>query len=238
MIDEARFFAWLDGELPEDEAAEVERQVAADPSLQRKADEHRALNAGLRSAFAPVVAAPLPARLSELLAPNTEQKVINLADARERREARTGAPLWRQAAAMAATLALGMVVGNQLTGDPSGPVQVEAGRLVAGAELGSALYARLGSAPAGGGPRIGMTFRDRSGAICRTFEHQAASGLACREGGDWRIRGLFQGAEGQSTDYRMAAGADPRLLEMVDDSIQGEPLDDAQEKEAQSKGWR
>jgi hypothetical protein len=238
MIDEAKFFAWLDGELPADKAAEVERQVAADPELQRQAAEHRALAAGLRNAFAPVAEAPLPPRLTELLVPRAEDKVLSLAEARERREARTAPPLWKQLAAMAAALAIGVVVGNQLIGKSTSPIQAEAGRLVAGAELESALQTRLASAPADEGLRIALTFRDRSGAICRTFEVQAASGLACRENGDWRIRGLFQGAEGQSSEYRMAAGPDGRLLELVDANIEGEPLDATQERTAMNRGWR
>ena len=74
--------------------------------------------------------------------------------------------------------------------------------------------------------------------MCRTFEDRAASGLACREGGDWRIRSLFQGAEGQAADYRMASGGDPQLMEAVDASIDGEPFDAAQEKAAMERGWR
>ena len=237
MTDEAKFFAWLDGELSGDEAAEVERQIAADPELQRRADEHRALTAGLRNAFTAFAEAPLPARLTELVEPRAAEKVVSLAEARERREART-APLWKQMAAMAATLALGIVVGNQLTGSPTSPIQTEAGRLVAGAELESALHARLASAPQEDGPRIGMTFRDRSGAICRTFEDKSASGLACRDRGDWRIVSVFQAPEGQGTDYRMAAGADSRLLELVDEHRIGEPFGAAEERAAQRRDWR
>jgi hypothetical protein len=238
MIDETQFFAWLDGELPDDQATEVERKVAGDPELQRKVAEHRALAAGLRSAFAPVVEAPLPSRLTELLASPPESTVVSLAEAREDRKARSGLTQWKQIAAMAATLALGIVVGSQLAEDASSPIQAEAGRLVAGADLESALYSQLASAPADEGPRIGITFRDRSGAFCRTFEDQGSAGLACREGAAWRIRALFQGPEGQSADYRMATGVDPRLMELVDATIKGEPLDAAQERAALKRGWR
>lgn len=238
MINETKFFAWLDGELSDDEAAEVEREVAADPQLQRRAEEHRALTAELRSAFAPLTEAPLPARLTGPLEPSAADKVFSLAEARERREARAAPLLWKHMAAMAATLVLGIVVGNQLTGNPTSPIQTEAGRLVAGAELKSALYAKLASAPQEDGPRIGMTFRDRSGAICRTFKDKFTSGLACHNQGDWRILGVFQAPEGQGTDYRMAAGADSRLLELADEHMSGEPLGAAEERAAQKRDWR
>lgn len=241
MVEEETFFAWLDGELAPDEAARVEAEVAADPALSKMAEEHRAMAVGLREAFGTVEAESVPERLQNLV---RGDKVVSLAEARAAREARRVRPIWVQAAAMAATLALGVFAGNQLTGGllgtpSSDPIQVEDGRLIASAGLEDALYARLASAPSDtGSPRIGLTFRDKSGAICRTFEDHSANGLACRESGDWRIRSLFQGPEGQTTDYRMASGADPQLMEVVDAVIDGEPFDAAQEKAAMEKGWR
>ena len=236
MVEEERFFAWLDGELSSEEAARVEAEVAADAELSRRAEEHRAMVSGLRGAFAGVLASPVPERIAAAAKPS-QDNVVDLPRARETREGRK-TPLWAQMAALAATLALGIFTGNMLIPGQSGPIQTENNRLVAGGELEGALYAQLASAPAEEGPRIGLTFRDRSGAVCRTFEDGNATGLACREGGDWRIRGLFQGAEGQSADYRMAAGADPRLMDMVDESIAGEPFDAGQEKAAMERGWR
>ncbi len=238
MIDEATFFAWLDGELSGDAAAEVERQVAADPQLRRQADKHRQLAAGLRDAFALATEAPLPSRLTDLLSPRAAEPVASLAEARERRVARSAPPRWKQMAALAATLAFGIVVGDQLARPPAGPVRAEAGRLVASAQLGSALDARLASVPSDKGPRIGMTFRDRSGAICRIFEEQAASGLACRERGDWRILGLFPTPEGQKSDYRMAAGPNPELMSLVEERMIGDPFDATQERSAKDRDWR
>ena len=236
MVEEEKFFAWLDGELSPEEAAKVEAKVAADPELSKLAAEHRTMTAGLRGAFGAVEAHPIPERLQAMLKP--DDKVVSFADARSKRQARLAQPFWVQAAALAATLAVGVFAGSQFVGGSSSPVEPKAGRLVASASLDRALSAQLASAPATSGPRIGLTYRDRSGAVCRTFEDRAASGLACREGGDWRIRSLFQGAEGQSADYRMASGGDPRLMEAVDASIVGEPFDAAQEKAAMERGWR
>ena len=237
MVEEERFFAWLDGELPPEEAARVEAEVAADPELSRLADEHRGMIAGLRGAFDQVAAAPVPERIAALV-PAPQEQVVDLARARAVREARRATPLWAQMAALAATLVVGIFAGNMLAGDTASPIQPEAGRLVAGAGLEQALSEQLASAPAGNGPRIGLTFRDKSGAICRTFQDDTAAGLACRERDDWRIRSLLQAPEGQATDYRMAAAADPLLMEIVDSSIDGEPFDAAQEKSARDKGWK
>ena len=236
MTNEEEFFAWLDGELQGEAADRVAAEVAADPELQWQAQQHRALGARLKQAFDPIAAAPVPEALKP--ADRTSAEVVDFAAARDSRERRRALPLWQQAAAMAATLVLGLVVGNNLNRVPPAPVAVAGGKLVASADLRQALDARLASTPADRGARIGLTFRDGSGTICRTFTDQGASGLACREGEDWRVRGLFQGPEGQVSDYRMAAGADPQLMEAVEAAIDGEPFDAAQERQAAERGWR
>ena len=238
MIEEEKFFAWLDGELPPEEAVRVEREVAADPELSRLAAENRAMTGGLRDAFASVEGRPVPERLQRLVEEGRDDTVVSLADARSVRKARRAPPLWTQAAALAATLAVGIFTGNILTRGPASPIAPEGGRLVASADLEKALVTQLASAPVNGGPRIGLTFRDKAGAICRTFEDHATSGMACREGGDWRIHSLFQSPEGQASDYRMASGAGPQLLEAVDAAIDGEPFDATEEKAARDLGWR
>jgi len=237
MVEEEEFFAWLDGELPPEEASRIEAEIAASPELSRRAEEHRAMAARLKSAFDTVAAAPVPGRIAAAASPAREN-VVDLGKSRAARLARRSLPAWTQAAAMAATLAVGIFAGNMLSGGPAGPIQTEDGRLVASGDLEDALYAQLASAPAGQGPRIGLTYRDKTGAICRTFQDDGASGLACRKDGDWRIRGLFQGSEAESSDYRMAAGPDPRLMDLVDESIEGEPFDQAQERAALEQGWR
>src|SRR5688500_13447737 len=135
MIKDERFFAWLDGELESAEAAEVGALVAADPALQRKADAHRALAGRLNAAFDPIAAASLPGRLAEAIQPK-EAEVIDLA---ARREARRPIPARMQWAAMAATLAIGIVAGSMIGSSPSGPIGREDGQLVASGALEAAL---------------------------------------------------------------------------------------------------
>ena len=139
---------------------------------------------------------------------------------------------------MAATLALGIGLGS-VVGDRGGqaPVAIEGGRMIAATDLGQALDTQLASADVQGATRIGLTFRNKDGAVCRSFAGATTSGLACREGHDWKIEGLY-GAGGASGDYRMAAGGDPRLAALIDDTISGEPLDADGERAALAKGWR
>ena len=233
-VDE-KFFAWLDGELSGAQAAEMEARVAADPQLAALAERHRAFGARLSGAFDTVAAAPVPERLTASL--RAPSNVIDFGRVRSAREVAPRMRFWAQAATIAATLVMGIVIGSVASPDAS-PVAPEAGRLVAAASLENALYGQLASAPGDEGPRVQLTFRDQGGSICRTFTDGTASGLACHEGGDWRIRGLVQGSEGQQGEYRMAAGADPNLAAMVETSIAGEPFDAEQERQAMQRGWR
>lgn len=236
MVDESKFFAWLDGELPPEEAARVEAQVASDPELTRVAEEHRAMAVWLRQSFDRAAEGPVPERLQRPLRP--QAAVVDLAERRETRRRGFSAP-FAQWTAMAATLLVGVFVGSVATRDPGlAPVEMRGGALYAAGAVDEALEGQLASSGVDGALRIGLTFRDQQGSVCRTFQGEGASGLACRDDGDWAIRGMFATREGSETEYRMASGPDPRLMEMVDSAIQGEPFDAAAEAEARRQGWR
>jgi hypothetical protein len=233
MVSDEQFFAWLDGELDAEEAAHIAAEVAADPKLAERVDQHRALHTQLKSAFDPILAAAVPDRLL----PTSQQggtEVVDFGESRRSRAARQWAPQWL---ALAATLAVGIFVGTMLPTSGGAPVAVDGGKLYAQAALDQALDTQLASAPTGE-VRIGLTFRDSNGAICRSFTNAAAAGLACRSGDRWQVRGLFAAPEGQSGDYRMAAGMDPNLAALVGSTMAGEPFDAASEKAAKEKGWR
>ena len=230
MTEDEKFFAWLDGELEPAEAAEMDAKVAASPELTRLAEQHRAMNEELRSAFDPVAAAPIPERLQAAIRPTAQ--IIDFTAAR-----RSFVPSVREWTTLAATLAIGVFAGAMLPRADNAPVEVQGGKIYAAAALGHALDTELASAPAGN-VRIGLTFRDRAGEICRSFNESQSSGLACRKSGRWQLRGLFSVPEGQPGDYRMAAGMDPNLAALVDATMAGEPFDAAGEAAAKQKGWR
>ncbi|MGN6057106.1 MAG: anti-sigma factor family protein [Sphingomicrobium sp.] len=236
MLTDETFFAWLDGELDPVEAARVEAEVAADPRLSAMAAEHRAMQAKLKGAFEPVLDAPLPERLLAAIRNPAEAEVVDFAQAKKRRESRwPSIPQW---GAMAATLAIGVLIGTIVPHErEAAPVEVHGGKMYAASALNTALNSELASAPHGD-VRIGITFRDSAGAICRSFTAPASSGLACRDTNGWRLRGLFAAPEGQTSDYRMAAGMDPNLAALVDSTMAGEPFDATAEAAAKQKGWR
>jgi hypothetical protein len=230
MNDDERFFAWLDGELGPADAAEMEAKVASDPELARFAAQHGALGARMRSAFDPIAEAPVPERLQAAVRPPAQ--VIDFAAAKPKRSM----PIFARFAALAATLAIGIFVGIRLPQTASGPVEVQGGKLYAASAISTALDNELASEPTGDF-RIGLTYRDQAGEICRTFIAESGSGLACRTGGHWQMKGLFASPERQSSDYRMAAGMDPNLAALVDSTMAGEPFDATAEKAAKQKGW-
>ena len=233
MIDDETLFAWLDGELDAARADEVGRAVAADAELARKAEAHRRMAIRLRQGFDPLMGGPVPDRIG--------QAPIDFGAARERHQARGAPRLLPAWASLAATLVVGLIGGGLLMrGSPSSdPVTLQGGKLVAAAALDKALDVQLASASQDNGIRIGLTFRGKDGATCRTFANLgAASGLACREGGSWRVRGLFGGEAGPTGEYRLAAGEDPRLAALVDETIAGDPFDAAQERAARDRGWK
>lgn len=233
-IDDEKFFAWLDGELDDAEAAEVEAEVAIDPRLMRMAEQHRGFGARLRGTFATVAAAPVPERLANAIGP-PPARIIDFGSGRARGAWRP-LPQW---AAMAATLVVGVLIGTTLIGERgASPIEVRGGALVAAAGLDRALDVQMASAGEVEGYRIGVTFRDSAGAICRSFLEQQSSGLACRDGKNWRLKGLFAAPEQQGGDYRMAAGTDPNLAALIDSSIAGDAFGAAREKSAKDRGWR
>ncbi len=61
---EEKLSAFLDGELPEAEARDIERALAADPALQAELEALMAADALAQEAFAEMVAEPVPAALA------------------------------------------------------------------------------------------------------------------------------------------------------------------------------
>ena len=234
MTEEEAIFAYIDGELEGDERARVEAAIQADPDLQRMVAEHRALNGRLNQAFSTVSDAPLPHALT--LAGATGATITSLAEERALRRnrlARWNVSHW---AAMAATLVLGVIGGLALNGDGAGPVKQRGGQLVASATLEHALDTQLASMQSDDAAvRIGLTFRSRDGAICRTFAADAIEGVACRNEQAWQLRGLLSREKRGTGDYRMAGSSG--VAPLVDQLIAGEAMDQAQERAALAAGW-
>ena len=217
-----RIMAFLDGEMARGERAAFEAEMAADPALAAEVAAHRELGEKLSDAYAPVADEPVPLRLTlaAQAANDAPPRRLNFA--------------W---AGMAACLVVGVLGGRfVLAPDPGIAVGTELG---ARTDLARALEAQLASQP--GAVRIGLTFRDRGGRWCRTFESRQGSlaGLACRQDGAWRVQAASAWSPTDAPAYR-TAGSDmpPEVLAVVDRTLAGEVLDAAQERAVRDGGWR
>lgn len=244
-ISNETLLAYVDGELDVDARAEVDAAIAADPALAARVDAARALRRTLAAAYDPVLDEPLPPRLLAAAAADRERKVADLDATRKTRRLRAAPAAWgwQQWGGMAAALMIGVVAGRMpwLAPEPDDDIVAAAERLVARGRLAQALSTQLASTQAADEPvKIGLSYLSRSGAYCRTFALRGAGGLACRQGDDWALRVLTQDAApaAGSGDLRMAASpVPPALLQLVEQDIQGAPLDADAERSAMRHGW-
>lgn len=250
---DAQLAAFMDGSLADEALIDaIEAAINEDPAL---AERVEALAAGdalaplVRDAFAPVLAAPVPERLAAAVA-HRQAEVVDLAAARAAKSAAslqppandTGRSNWRwpQFGAMAASLALGVMIGGPLLkGRGEAP---ESGSLV----LASAdLTTMLDSAPSGqrtdlaalGEGEVVLTFRNADGQLCRQFLIEGKGGmtsdaLACASGGaekDWQIEAYGKRAAPLG-EMKLAGGdAAPAVVAAVDAMIDSDPLTGADE---------
>lgn len=241
-IDPEMLAAYADGELSPADAAKVEEAIAAHPDLAKQVDAHRALRAQLSAHFDPILDAPVPNRLMDLLKPKESAQVIDLAAVRRAREeeqqpvAQASRPRWALGGALAASLALGVVVGRIAI--PVGPIASEGGQLVARGDLANALTTQLASAQDGKDVRILISFEAKDGRYCRGYERGATAGIACREGSDWRIIRTQAGMPSKSqSPYAQAASQTAEIMASAQEMVAGNALDAAAERAAAKGGW-
>jgi len=236
--------AYVDGELDSPTRAALEATAAADPDLARRIAHHRALRDRLRDEFALVLQEPVPERL---IVAARSSAVSSRPDNVVPLKARPTPPWsWPQRAAIAASLVVGVLVAPLLWRQGTGgPLALQGGHLVATGTLARALSEQLASTQA---PHaaidIGVTFRSRNGAYCRTFQlrdQSALAGLACREQERWQLEALAATTPSSATpdQYRPAASSlPPALAQTLDELIVGEPLGAGAEAAARAAGWR
>ncbi|MDL2357988.1 MAG: hypothetical protein QFF03_22280 [Pseudomonadota bacterium] len=238
--------AYADGELDEPTRSAVERAIRADPVLAAKVRRHAALRHDVFQAFAHTLDEPVPPRLMPV---GHSAKVVQLDAVRAARKHVVEVPRrwsWPEWGAIAATLVVGVLVGSMGLRSLQGETQLASsigshGVLTARGPLDAALTHQLASAPpASAGVRIGVSFVARDGQYCRSFAMAAASGLACRSGGEWTIPVLAQGAaaDAGAQTYRQAGSTmAPAVLEAIDARAQGASLDAKAEQAAAQRGW-
>lgn len=254
---DAQLLAFLDGTIDDSAGDAIEAAINADPALAQRVE---ALAEGtqdpaaamVREAFDPVLTAPVPGQLFAAVTAQPAAEVVNLAQARDQRAtkqaARMGAWRWPQLTAMAASLAVGVLVGGPLL-DGAGS---DGALVLAGAQgpvTPTAIAAMLDSAPSGeavdlgalGSGEVVLTFRNLDGQLCRQFTLEGAGGtsdaLACAgsENGAWQLEAL--GKRAAPVGEMQLAGGDAAVgvVAAVDAMIDSDPLVGASEAEALAK---
>jgi hypothetical protein len=242
-LSEETLMAYVDGELDDSARKQVELVIAEDPEVARRIAKHQVLRGRLHSSFATVLDEPVPQRLVSLVrtaaAGPGQPQVLQF---RRKPAVRRSWPQW---ASLAASFALGALVWHFTARQYlSGPITENHGQLVAAGALARALTGQLAAEQdAAAATQIGISFRSKRGDYCRTFllpDATGTAGLACRQNDQWTVQVLAHAdAPMRSGQYRQAASSVPlTVLRAVDDSIAGEPLDAAAEKQARAADWQ
>ena len=258
---DAQLAAFLAGTLADEALIDaIEAAINADPDLAARTE---ALAAGqeidplVQAAFAPVLDAPVPERLIAAAAVRKapeEAEVVSLDEVRAARSRTAPIPAndtargswgWAQIGAMAASLALGVMIGGPLLKGGSDAPQ-GASLVLASADLD----AMLDNAPSGqlvelaalGQGEVVLTFRNIDGQLCRQFMIESVGGatsdaLACAgaAGEGWQIEAYGRRAA-PIGEMRLAGGdAAPAVIAAVDAMIDSDPLIGADEAAELSK---
>ncbi|MGB9330510.1 MAG: hypothetical protein WCB10_07055 [Steroidobacteraceae bacterium] len=236
--------AYVDGELDDATRAALEVAMATDSDLAERVARERRLRARLHSEFDPVLREPIPERLLAATKGSSAKGPTGNIIWLKRIPARHWS--WPQWGAVAASLILGVLIAPLLRHEPTGgPLGIRDGTVLASAALAHALSEQLASNQVANAPvHVGVSFLSRNGDYCRTFmlrDKSAVAGLACREGGSWRLQAFAatDRATSGSAEYQPAASSLPPAIEQsVDALIVGAPLDAKGEAAARDKGWR
>jgi negative regulator of sigma E activity len=242
--------AYADGELDAGTREQVQDAINKDPEIARRVASHQALRDALRSGFDPVLGERVPDRLiaaARSRAPEraaapapVESKVVPLF--RNRAAVRP----WPKWAALAASFVLGALALQFGTGlRKPASIAERNGQLLASGALEQALSNQLAGSQTGAAPvQIGVSFLSRTGHYCRSFQLREATsmgGLACNEGGNWKLEVLARGEAGPANnpEYRLAGSTlPPAVIQAVNDNIVGDPLDAKSETSARDHQWR
>ena len=219
--------AYADGELDEITAARARRAVEGDPHLASDLAKLTELQNMLAARFDPILAEPVPERLSSPI--EDAAKVVSLDPARQARQSLWQRPQFRfgAGAAIAASLVVAVLVGGR-GGAPQG---------YADTQLAAALDGTLSGQTAPDGTRLLISFRNGEGAACRGYTAQTASGIACHDDRGWKLK-VFGGADAQqTTQYRQAGSADSAVMAAAQDMAAGPAFDVAAEGAARKTGW-
>lgn len=245
-IDDTKLSALLDGELPSDEAADLEARLEKDETGSRRLAQLREVDnrllgavdrleqAGLHETESNTQAQPGPARLVDMAVPIAAND-----------------NWWRLPLTASVALLVGLIAGNSLsipmTGQSDFPI-------MASFDRGSAIGDFLEKTSSGEGVKLGnakgeirLTFFGTDGNPCREFVLEkagsATQAVACRRPrGDWISKfEAVASSNSQQTDslgYQTASSENEAFGQAVSAMMHSDALDAAREKQLIESYWK
>jgi hypothetical protein len=226
--------AYVDGELSDDERTAFETAMAADETLRFRVERERKLRQRLSAAFDSTLTEAVPQRLARAATTPTtaSNNVVALTP-------KIRAWTYREWGAMAASLIGGLFLGFNMMNHPASTLATTSNGLVARGALARALDTQT-AANTHSAVHIGISFQARDGGYCRTFgvagDHVA--GLACKRGDEWRVPMTAQFTASPGELHTAGSDTPPSILQAIDETIAGDPLDARAERAALERHWR
>lgn len=233
--------AFLDGELSEQEMAQVQEAIAQRADIAERFNQLASVHALVRKQAALIDQVPMPASVLALLHDDkVQEKNTNVIELSRFRKTQQQAMMFmREHAALAASIALvvGFASGQWLSVDSDNPGD-------------AALFAALDSTPSGqqvafadgSSMMTRFSFVDTASRFCRQYQIQDGAGssenLACRDASGWTlVASARSSALAASDTYTTASG--PRLLDsLLDVMMPGQALSQAEEQSAINGQWQ
>jgi hypothetical protein len=222
--------------MPPAEQAALAERIALDPQLAQRVEAHRWLTDRIIAAYgAPPEGIPDERLIAQLgLATDNVRSIASGLSLPASRVWRIFAP----ASAIAASLAIGLLLGRGPLAPRPLVLAERDGAIVAKGELADALSSQLSGEA--GAVRIGLSIRTKHG-ICRTFQASGhLSGLACKEGKRWAVP-ILEASRANNADgeYHVAsADFSPSIMGIVDRTMVGDPLPLDEERRLRENDWR
>lgn len=255
-ITDQQLSAYLDGELPDDQLAQVEQALVNQPELAQRLQQLAQVSPAVNQTYARIDQQPMPQTIMDMLKPIAEPT------ATATRTTATLADRWQTflqslrplmpAAGLTAALALGLLIGSQTSFfSPSKPT-MDSSLSASIIQPGDALFDVLENTSSATTQQLSddleampvLTFQTTTGQFCREFRTQTNTSethaVACRETDAWHLQVVsYNAATGANENYYLtASGTDsPGINDFVRQHMQGDAIDASGEQSIIASGW-
>tara|TARA_R110002153_G_scaffold33677_4_gene101437 strand:+ start:3621 stop:4364 length:744 start_codon:yes stop_codon:yes gene_type:complete len=236
-ISDQQLCAFLDAELPEDEMQAIRQLLLSDDDLAMRLADLAQVDEWVAANASEIDRHPVPASIRVLLQESaSSDNVISLSGWRKLHNGLS------KHAALAAGIALFFGIGLGQFGQQESATlsaQLTAQQARALDNLSSGEQGELANQQT---MQASLSFRNQQGQYCRQYSlsdsRVLSNSIACREGDIWRIQATsFSQLEQDQNVYRSATKPNAMLDTLIDQIIEGEPLNKQQELDAISKAW-